>query len=179
MVHYRRSRIPNAAYFLTVTLRDRQSDLLVRYIDPLRAVFRATREAHPFTTEAIVVLPEHFHWLCRLPEGDADFSVRIQQIKRHFTLALLEAGLPLIRDSRGEYRLWQRRFWEHTIRDERDFERHVDYIHYNPVKHDLVRAVADWPHSSFHRYVRDGLLSADWGGTSPAEPASGTGEPRL
>ncbi|MFA5940179.1 MAG: transposase [Sinimarinibacterium sp.] len=116
--------------------------------------------------EAIVVLPDHFHWICTLPDGDADYSTRIMQIKRTFTLRLIDGGIPLQRNSRGEYALWQRRFWEHTIRDETDMQRHVDYIHFNPVKHGVAQSALAWPHSSFHRYVRDGLLSADWGGVS-------------
>jgi putative transposase len=176
MVLYRRSRIANVPYFLTATLRDRKSSLLVDHVEALRAAFRVAAAQYPFHIDAVVVLPDHFHLLCTLPENDADFSTRIQVIKRHFTLSLIDHGVPLSRDHRGEYRLWQRRFWEHTIRDEEDLARHVDYIHYNPVKHGLVRAVAEWPHSSFHRYVRRGLLSADWGGTLPIEPQGKTGE---
>ena len=99
-----------------------------------------------------------------LPDGDADFSNRLSQIKRRFTDGVVKAGAPAVRHQNGEAAFWQRRFWEHTIRDERDFERHVDYIHFNPVKHGLVGRVRDWSHSSFHRYVRQGLLPADWAG---------------
>ncbi len=99
-----------------------------------------------------------------LPEGDADFAIRLRLMKRHFTDAISKAGLSLVRRHNGEVALWQRRFWEHTIRDEQDFENHVDYIHFNPVKHGHVAVVSDWPHSSFHRYVRLGILPADWGG---------------
>lgn len=177
MVLYRRSRIANAPYFLTMTLRDRRSSLLVDHIALLREAFRDVRQRQPFETLAIVVLPEHLHWLCALPENDADFSTRVRLIKRGFTVRLLAAGLALRRDARGEYRLWQRRFWEHTIRDDEDLRRHVDYIHYNPVKHGLVVAVRDWPHSSFHRFVRRGLLNADWGGAAVTAPEGGFGEP--
>jgi len=111
-----------------------------------------------------VVLPDHLHIVMTLPDGDADFSTRWSLIKREFTRGFVSAGLPLPRHANGEPALWQRRFWEHTIRDDRDFERHVDYIHYNPVKHGLVGRVRDWPHSSFHRYVRLGLVPQDWGG---------------
>ncbi len=178
MVLYRRSRVANATYFLTATLRDRRASWLVDRIDDLRDAFRETRVQRPFSTVAIVVMPEHFHWLCRLPDEDADFSSRMRMIKRGFTLRLLQAGTPLEKDGRGEYRLWQRRFWEHTIRDEDDLERHLDYIHYNPIKHGLVRSVKDWPHSSFHRYVEQGLLDLDWGGElDDRDSAVSFGEP--
>lgn len=176
MVQYRRSRIANAPYFLTVTLRDRRASTLVEHVDDLRRAFAETRTARPFTTEAIVVLPDHFHWICTLPEGDADYSTRVMLIKRNFTRRLAERGLAMQRDSRGEYTLWQRRFWEHTIRDENDMQRHVDYIHFNPVKHGVAQSVSDWPHSSFHRYVRDGILSADWGGGAVTASTSQFGE---
>lgn len=177
MVLYRRSQIANASYFLTLTLRDRRSSLLVDHVDALREAFREARQQRPFDTIAVVVMPDHLHWLCALPEGDADFSSRVRLIKRGFTLGLLASGLALQRDARGEYRLWQRRFWEHTIRDDEDRQRHVDYIHYNPVKHGLVGAVRDWPHSSFHRFARQGLLDVDWGGSGATVPDGGFGEP--
>ena len=99
-----------------------------------------------------------------LPQEDADYPTRWQLIKRRFTAAVVKAGVPIRRHPNGEHALWQRRFWEHTIRDDRDFEQHVDYIHINPVKHGLVTRVRDWPHSSFHRYVQRGLLPEDWAG---------------
>jgi putative transposase len=111
-----------------------------------------------------------------LPADDADFSNRWRLIKRRFTDAVVKAGVPIARHRNGEYALWQRRFWEHTIRDERDFERHVDYIHFNPVKHRLVAEVRDWPYLSFHHYVRLGLLPEDWGGDF-AEHQTNFGEP--
>jgi putative transposase len=122
----------------------------------------ALRTERPFTIDAIVILPDHLHTIWTLPEGDADYSGRWRAIKSRFTRELRASGIPLTRDDRGEYRLWQRRFWEHTIRDDNDFNRHVDYIHWNPVKHGLTRRVADCPHSSFHRYVRLGLLPESW-----------------
>ena len=160
-----------------MTLRDRRSSALVQHVSALRAAFHETHQAHPFNTVAVVILPDHLHWLCTLPEGDADFSSRIRLIKHGFTQRLLDAGIALARDPRGEYKLWQRRFWEHTIRDDADLQRHVDYIHYNPVKHGLVGAVKDWQHSSFHRHVRQGLLTEDWGGTANAETTGQYGEP--
>jgi putative transposase len=175
MVRYRRNRVPGGTYFFTVTLDDRRSTVLVDHIGALRTAFRTTRASAPFTGDAIVVLPEHLHAILTLPENDADYSNRWRRIKGHFTSAVLAAGTPLIADASGDYRLWQRRYWEHTIRDEDDFARHVDYIHIDPVKHGLVGRVADWPYSSFHRAVRDGGLPTDWGGTVQAE-AQGYGE---
>jgi putative transposase len=111
-----------------------------------------------------VVLPDHLHAIMTLPDSDADFSGRWRRIKSLFTHRLVASGVAISRNDRGEFALWQRRFWEHTIRDEADFERCADYIHYNPVKHGHVASPADWPHSSLHRYVRGGILPADWGG---------------
>jgi putative transposase len=170
MVLYRRNRVAGGTYFFTVTLRDRTSDVLVRHVDLLRDAFRSTRAERPFTVDAIVVLPDHLHALWTLPEDDADYSGRWRAIKARFTHNLRDMGFAVSRDDRGEYRLWQRRFWEHTIRDDLNFQRHADYIHWNPVKHGWVSHPADWPHSSFHRFVRRGLLSPDWsGGVAEAE----------
>jgi putative transposase len=171
MVAYRRSRIPNAPYFLTATLLDRGSRLLLDHLDELRAAFRCAAFGHPFRIDALVVLPDHFHLLCTLPEADSDFSTRVQILKRRFTFGLMKRGVPIRHNDRREADVWQRRFWEHTIRDDEDFARHVAYIHYNPVKHGLVGAVREWPHSSFHRYVARGLLTEDWGGSgAPDQP---------
>ncbi len=138
MVHYRRNFLPGGTFFFTVTLEDRSSSLLVDHIELLRAAFRAARGKKPFTVDAIVILPEHLHAVMTLPSGDADFSDRWRQIKSYFTRGLVAAGAPLSANHRGEYALWQRRFWEHTVRNERDFERCVDNIHYNPAKHRLA-----------------------------------------
>jgi putative transposase len=164
MVRYRRNFVPGATYFFTVTLEDRRSSLLTDQIPLLRAAFRLARTERPFAIDAIVVLLEHLHTIFTLPIDDADFSGRWRRIKSHFTLQVAKRGVAVERNHRSEYSLWQRRFWEHTIRDERDFERQVDYIHYNPVKHGLVNRVCDWPHSSFHQFVRRGVLSRDWAG---------------
>jgi putative transposase len=164
MVNYRRNFVPGGMFFFTVTLADRHSSALVDYIAELRAAFRMTRNERPFTVDAIVVLPEHLHVLMTLPPNDSDFSGRWRRLKGLFTRYVVGLGAPVERNHKGEYALWQRRFWEHTIRDEEDFVRHVDYIHFNPVKHGLMSRVCDWPHSSFHRYVRQGLLPNDWAG---------------
>jgi putative transposase len=163
MVRYRRNIIQGGTFFFTVTLADRRSRILAEQIDALRA-FTIARAERPFTIDAIVILPDHLHAILTLPDGDADFPGRWRRIKGHFSKSLLDAQMPLRRSPNGELALWQRRFWEHTIRNERDFARHVDYIHFNPVKHGLVSRVRDWAHSSFHQYVRDGVLQEDWAG---------------
>jgi putative transposase len=164
MVRYRRNFIEGGTFFFTVTLADRRSNALVDHIGALRAAFRAARQERPFAIDAIAVLPDHLHAVLTLPAGDADFSSRWRRIKGHFSSALIAVGADIKRHGNGELALWQRRYWEHTIRDDADFARHVDYVHFNPVKHRLVSRVRDWPYSSFHRYVRQGLLPADWAG---------------
>ena len=136
-----------------------------------------TRQERPFTTDAIVILPDHLHAILTLPVDDADFPARWRRIKGYFSTRLLEVGADIKRHANGELALWQRRYWENTIRDDEDFARHVDYIHYNPVKHRLVKRVCDWPHSSFHLYVRRGTLSEDWAGDI-SDGAFGFGERR-
>jgi putative transposase len=130
---------------------------------------------HPFAIDAIAVLPDHLHMVMTLPDGDADYSNRWRLIKRRFTESVLQSRASVERHRNGELALWQRRFWEHTIRNSEDFERHVDYIHFNPVKHGLVSRVRDWPFSSFHRFVRQGLLPEDWAGDRAHDDA-GFGE---
>lgn len=176
MVRYRRNFAAGGTFFLTATLADRRSRVLVDKISALRLAFNQTRREHPFAIDAVVVLPDHLHIMMSLPPDDADFSIRLSLIKRRFTIALLQSGLTLNRRSNGGIALWQRRFWEHTIRNEKDFERHADYIHFNPVKHGLVTRVCDWPHSSFHRYVRLRVLPVDWGGDVRQNPGH-FGEP--
>jgi putative transposase len=175
MVKYRRNFVPGGTYFFTVTLADRRSSALVDHVGPLREAFRAARRERPFTVDAVVILPDHLHAIFTLPSGDADFSGRCRRIKGHFSRHLIDAAAFLERHSNGEYAFWQRRFWEHTIRNEEDFARHVDYIHFNPIKHSLVSRVRDWPHSSFHQYVRLGILAEDWAG-DVSEGGLGYGE---
>jgi len=164
MVRYRRNFLPGGTYFFTVTLADRRSTLLVDCVADLRAAFRTARRERPFSIDAIAILPDHLHAVFTLPAEDADFSGRWRRIKGHFSRALIDGSIRPHRRPSGRMELWQSRFWEHTIRDENDFERHVDYTHFNPVKHGLVPRVRDWPHSSFHRYVREGILPEDWAG---------------
>jgi putative transposase len=136
----------------------------------LRSAWIDTRDRFPFTTLAICLLPEHIHCIWTLPDGDANYPVRWKEIKRLFTRSYRdhvgtgEARNPS-RVKRGEAAIWQRRYWEHTIRDEADLNRHLDYLHYNPVKHGLVKWVSAWAYSSFHRYVKMGYYERDWGDT--------------
>jgi putative transposase len=163
MVRYRRNFLPSGTFFFTAALADRASSMLIDQILALRTAMSRTKRDHPFTIDAAVILPDHLHLMMTLPQHDANFSARWYLIKRRFTDAVRKTGIRMPRRHNGEIALWQRRYWEHTIRDETDFERHVDYIHFNPVKHGLVKRVRDWPHSSFHRYVRLGVLPQDWG----------------
>jgi putative transposase len=163
MVRYRRNLVPGGTYFFTVTLKDRRSHILVEKIEQLRQAFRIVRRERPFVVDAVVVLPDHLHTIVTLPDGDADFSGRWRRAKSLFS-RLVAPTLAIETNAKQEFDLWQRRFWEHTIRDDDDFSRHFDYIHFNPVRHGLVSRVRDWPYSSFHRYVRCGWLSDDWGG---------------
>jgi putative transposase len=165
MTDYRRNFVAGGSFFFTVNLAERHRQLLTEHIDELRAAFRQTRERHPFTTDAIVVLPDHLHAVWTLPEGDRDFAMRWRLIKSTFSRNLA-AGEPVSasRAAKRERGIWQRRYWEHTIRDEDDFGRHIDYVHINPVKHGLVTRVGDWPHSSFHRMVKLGIYPEDWAG---------------
>lgn len=164
MVNYRRNLVPGGTYFFTVTLRDRSSRLLIEHIGSLRTAFHEVKRKHPFHIDAIVILPEHLHVIWTLPEGDADYPGRWRSIKSAFTHAVVKSGVAVARNEKGEYALWQRRYWEHTIADEDDFQRHIDYIHFNPIRHGWVKQVADWPHSSFHRYVEQGILPPNWAG---------------
>lgn len=164
MSRYRRILVPGATYFFTVALADRKSCLLVEEIDRLRKAYGGVHRSLPFTTIAVAVLPDHIHAVWKLPEGDADYSLRWSRIKAEFSRGLPAVERSPSKQQRREKGIWQRRFWEHQIRDHIDLERHVDYIHYNPVKHGLGSRVSDWPHSSFHRYVSAGWLSADWAG---------------
>jgi putative transposase len=176
MVLYHRNRVPGGTYFFTVTLADRRSRILTERIDDLRAAFRAVRRERPFQIEAIVVMPDHLHTIWTLPENDIDYPARWRAIKSQSTRRIRTQGLPLQANPKGEYALWQRRYWEHTIRDENDLQRHVDYIHFNPVKHGLVSRVTDWPYSSFHRYMRRGWLSRDWATPSQIDDGCNYGE---
>ena len=164
MPNYRRWRVPGGSYFFTVNLLDRQRSLLVEHISELRAALHQVRAAHPFHIDALVVLPEHLHTIWTLPPGDEDFATRWRQIKSAFSRSV-GGGEPRSpsRVRHAERGIWQRRFWEHVLRDEDDFAAHVDYIHYNPVKHGHVSRPIDWSWSSLQQYVAKGILTQDWG----------------
>lgn len=169
MAEYRRYHEPGGTYFFTVVTQGRAPILCLpeaRAI--LRTVFLECRNRWPFTTHAIVLLPDHLHAIWSLPRGDDRYSARLGWIKKEFTKRWLEIGgreqvVSESRRRRDRKGVWQPRFWEHCIGDEVDLGCHADYIHYNPVKHGLVRSPRDWPHSSFHRWVRDGSYDPDWG----------------
>jgi putative transposase len=175
MQNYRRMHVPGGTYFFTVNLLDRKSNLLTSEINLLRTAVRFVRTERPFRIDAWVVLPDHMHAIWTLPEGDSDYSGRWRAIKKRFAWALPSteprSAVQLARNERG---IWQPRFWEHTIRDARDFTSHMDYVHFNPVKHGLVQAAADWPFSSFHLAVARGLYAADWHASD--EPGGEWGE---
>jgi len=165
MPNYRRAFVPGGCWFFTVNLLERSQTLLVDHIDVLRAAFDKTKANYPFEIEAIVILPDHLHAICSLPPDDADFSTRWRLIRTQFAKALPKRERrSVVREKRNERGIWQRRFWEHLVRDDADYARHVEYCYFNPVKHGLVRRVRDWPHSSFHRDVRRGLFPLDWAG---------------
>lgn len=163
MPRYIRAFVPGGTFFFTVNLFERDRTLLMDHIADLRTAFRFVRKQKPFVTRAYVILPDHLHCIWTLPSGDADFSSRWQAIKAHFARHIpIGERLSERRLKKGERGIWQRRFWEHMIRDELDFERHVDYIHFNPVKHRNAKTASEWPYSSFHEYVRRGVYPVDW-----------------
>jgi putative transposase len=166
-MHYRRATTPGATYFFTVVTYQRQKLFQApETVEYLRHAFRTVKATHPFTIEAIVVLPDHLHCIWTLPPGDANFSTRWRLIKTTFSRACPDPYKHHRNQSRlhkKEQAIWQRRFWEHQIRDEQDLNQHIDYIHYNPVHHQLVKRPSDWQYSSFHRCVDRGECHVDWG----------------
>lgn len=140
-------------------------------MNALRESVAEVRRELPLVIDAWVVLPDHMHaiWTLR----DSDFSSRWARIKRGFTR---RCGLPHVSSRGADAGIWQPRFWEHLVRNENDFARHMDYVHYNPVKHGHVQRVADWPWSTFHRCVRRGIYVPDWGQAEPVAPDFDAGE---
>ena len=179
MSQYRRNIIKGGTYFFTVDLLERKLSLLTDNVDILRESVFKVKCKRPFEIVAWVVLPEHLHAMWTLPDGDADYSSRWREIKKAFVKRLpKEEDLSTTRLKNGERGIWQRRFWEHTITSELDYQNHVDYIYLNPLKHGLVNQVKDWPYSSFHRDVARGLYEFDWCGTSISHDDSSFGEPK-
>ena len=170
MPNYRRAQIAGGTWFFTVVSYQRRHILCNDDIrSALREAILTVRAQHPFSIDAWVLLPDHSHCIWTLPTADRDFSTRWAKIKREVTkrcgrLYPVEGLVQASKRRRNEGTLWQRRFWEHAIRDETDLKRCLDYVHWNPVKHGYAKRVADWPYSTFHRFVRDRLYPSDWGG---------------
>ncbi|MCG7869975.1 MAG: transposase [Candidatus Thiodiazotropha taylori] len=172
MPNYRRALIQGGSYFFTVVTHKRKplfSDDSARLF--LRDAISNVRINYPFEIDALCLLPDHLHTIWTLPDGDVNYSKRWRAIKGNFSRGYRKQTsrkiAPTIsRQNRGEVTFWQRRFWEHLIRDERDYRRHFDYIHFNPVKHGYTESVSDWPWSTFHRYVQKGIYPIDWGGVA-------------
>ncbi len=163
MGNYRRLYVTGGCYFFTVVCWQRRPIFAIpENVAALKTAFRQVMRERPFSIDAIAILPDHLHCLWRLPEGDDDFSGRWREIKKTFTRR--------VRRSEQE-RIWQPRFWEHWIRNEEDWRRHMDYIHYNPVKHGLAQAPRDWPFSSFRRAVEKGWYDEHWGESCPEDIA--------
>ena len=163
MSRYRRCYQPGGNYFFTLVTHQRRPIFAnPEKIERLKTAINKVKKKYPFSLNAIVVLPDHLHCLWRLPENDKDFSTRWRLIKRYFSMQM-----NTLVNHRKEKEVWQRRFWEHTIRDEDDWQKHMDYIHYNPVKHRLVQTPGDWQHSSFNYWVEKGFYEKNWGLTQP------------
>lgn len=183
MATFRRSITPGATYFFTVVTQQRRAVLTAEpFYAALKNAIRLVKADHPFQIDAFVLLPDHLHCIWTLPAGDADYAMRWNKIKRLVSQATIDARAGSVNAShckRRELGLWQRRFWEHQIRDDTDYEHHANYLHWNPVKHGHVARVADWPYSSFRRFVARGLYPEDWGGTMEViDSKRDFGEPR-
>jgi putative transposase len=167
-MQYRRLYVPGGSYFFTLVTESRRPILDGdAAIGILREAFRSVMDRYPFALSAAVVLPDHLHCVLSLPEHDQDFSTRLRLIKTWFTKhcdsRLRDDVVDSARRSRGERAIWQHRYWEHLLRDEEDYRRHVEYIHYNPVKHGYANRPVDWPYSSFRHYVAAGIYPESWG----------------
>ena len=147
MPAYRRLHVPGGTYFFTANLADRSRCLLVEHVAALRESWRDVERDHPFSTLAAVMLPDHLHVIWTLPPDDADFSTRLRLLKSGFTRRLRASGVIA-----SDEKIWQNRFWEHAIRDDRDLEAHINYVHFNPVKHCHVAEISDFPYSTWKRY---------------------------
>ena len=176
-MRYRRADAAGGTWFFTANLADRTPDTLVRQIDDLRHALNAVKAAHPFSIVAMVVLPEHLHAIWRLPPDDADYPLRWALLKAGFSRRVARGDrITPSRVAKRERGIWQRRYWEHQIRDEYDLARYVDYIHFNPVKHGWVARAVEWPHSTLHGYIERGMMPSDWGGGADSEGKADYGE---
>jgi len=179
-MEYRRAYLKGASYFFTLVTEKRrpifnnESNVAV-----LRESMRHVKQKYPFHIAAMVVLPDHLHCIWILPESDSDYSIRWRLIKTWFSKHCADAlkrPPNKARIKKQQQAIWQHRFWEHVIRDETDYQRHIDYIHYNPVKHGYVERVSDWKYSSIHKYIRDGVIPENWGGADITIPDNIGGE---
>ena len=171
MPDYRRLWVPGGTYAFTANLADRSSRLLVERFDALRNATCGVLRRHPFEIVAWVAMPNHLHAVWTMPGDDCDFALRWMLIKQSFSRAIPACErISKSRQRRGERGIWQRRYWERLVRNDCDLENCIDYIHNNPVKHGFVKRAADWPYSSFHRYVLDGRLPKDWAGAIDVSP---------
>lgn len=176
MVLYRRNYVKGGTYFFTVNLKNRQSTILIDFVDLLRESFAFVQQQRPYTIIAIVIHPEHLHCIWQLPEDDDNYPARWKSIKSRFTRHLKKTELNMSNNRHGEYNIWQKNYWEHTNRNEKDLSQHIDY---NPVKHGWVNSVVDWPHSSFHKYVKKSKLPANWGSDVKRDDLNSYGEHSL
>jgi putative transposase len=180
---YRRAQLKGGTYFFTVVTHKRAKIFhLSDHVELLRQAFRKVIKRHPFEIDAFVLLPDHLHCIWTLPQGDADFSTRWRLIKSYFSRKIDQNSVGWVEERNptktttstsrlreNEKSIWQRRFWEHLIRNQKDLNRHIEYIHYNPVKHGLTKAPGDWAYSSFQRYVDEGIYDLKWGAGDKVE----------
>ncbi len=164
MTSYKRLKINGAVYFFTLVLNDRiGSNLLIAEFNQLKESIKKVKASYPFKLNAMVVSPDHLHMIMSLAKNDTDYSVRIRLIKTYFSKSLNKTeAISTSRKSKEERGIWQRRYWEYVIRNETDFINHLNYIHFNPVKHGCCNRAVDWPYSTFHNYVEKGLYPESW-----------------
>jgi REP-associated tyrosine transposase len=176
-MQYRRYRHHGGCFFFTVNLAQRNQSLLTEQVDGLRACMKKVQQTHPFVVEAIVILPDHLHAIWTLPPEDHDYAKRWMLIKSGFSRMLPKnERVNPSRVKKRERGIWQRRYWEHYIRDDIDFERHINYIHFNPVKHGYVSRPIDWRYSSIHRFINAGIIDCHWGRDINGETSMAYGE---
>ena len=163
-MRYRRTKIKGGTYFFTLNLAERKKTLLIDEIDKLRYTINKVKKRHPFKLDAMVILPDHLHALITMPMNDEDYPKRWRLIKSGFSRQLPKnERINNSRKTKNERGIWQRRYWEHYIRDNNDYQKHIAYIHYNPVKHGYVKQAKNWPYSTLHYYIANNIISADWG----------------